>query len=206
MTGRNGEDPGAAAADHCHRRVSTPHVIALRRPLLARIDPRRDLLDHPQRCSGVSGSRQESARDVQSDDEVSASSGSTSSDAPSSSDGDAVGVASGSSASVIARSRAAIVAASTVPVGFTPSSAWNAFSASVRAGVHSPSTGPVQKPARLRVCCTAAVVAIDCCSAAPPCAGQVGLQRRSGRGVDGSRHRQPVDSWRAPTASTVAGP
>ena len=108
--------------------------------------------------------------------------------------------------SAIARSRAAIVAASTAPVGFTPSSVWNAFSASVRAGVHSPSTGPDQKPARLRVCWTAAVVATDCFSAAPPLAARSDCSAAavalSTVPVTGS----PWDSWSDSTASTVAGP
>ena len=58
-------------------------------------------------------------------------------------DGVAEGVA-GCLASAIAFSSAATVAASTSPVGLTPSSVWKAFTASVRAGVHSPSTGPSQ--------------------------------------------------------------
>jgi hypothetical protein len=64
--------------------------------------------------------------------------------------------------------RAAIVATSTIPVGLTPSSVWKDFRAPVNAGVQFPSTGPVQKPASLRVCCTAAVDASASCAAAPP--------------------------------------
>ena len=47
----------------------------------------------------------------------------------------------------IAFSSAAMVASSTVPVGLTPSSVWNAFRALVSSGVHAPSTGPSQNPA-----------------------------------------------------------
>ncbi len=42
--------------------------------------------------------------------------------------------------------KAARVAASTSPVGGTPSSVWNAWSAAVSSSVHTPSIGPVQKP------------------------------------------------------------
>jgi hypothetical protein len=59
----------------------------------------------------------------------------------------------------MACSNAAIVAASTVPVGLTPSSVWKDIRASVKAGVHFPSTGPVQNRASVSVCCTAAVEA-----------------------------------------------
>ena len=67
---------------------------------------------------------------------------------------------------------AVTVAASTVPVGLTPSSVWKLLRASVSAGVHSPSTGPSQKPASLSVCCTAAVDATACSAAAPPLAAR----------------------------------
>jgi hypothetical protein len=40
--------------------------------------------------------------------------------------------------------KAASVAASTAPVGSTPSAVWNAFSASVSCGDQVPSIGPVQ--------------------------------------------------------------
>ena len=40
--------------------------------------------------------------------------------------------------------KAARVAASTSPVGSTPSSVWKAWSAAVSSSVHSPSMGPVQ--------------------------------------------------------------
>ncbi len=70
----------------------------------------------------------------------------------------------------MAFSSAATVAASTAPVGLTPNSVWNSFSASVSAGVQVPSTGPSQNPASLSVCWTAAVEAIASCAAAPPLA------------------------------------
>jgi hypothetical protein len=73
-------------------------------------------------------------------------------------------------ASAIAFWSAAIVAASTVPVGGTPSATWKFFRASVSAGVQVPSTGPVQCPASLSVCWTAAVDAVACWAAAPPLA------------------------------------
>ena len=41
-------------------------------------------------------------------------------------------------------SNAAVSAASTDPVGGTPSAVWKFISAVVNSGVHSPSTGPVQ--------------------------------------------------------------
>ena len=50
----------------------------------------------------------------------------------------------GGLAMAMACSRAAMVAASTVPVGSTPNAVWKDFSASVKAGVHFPSTGPSQ--------------------------------------------------------------
>src|SRR5690349_7203114 len=65
----------------------------------------------------------------------------------------------------MAFSSAATVAASTVPVAGTPSSVWNDSSAPVKAGVHCPSTGPVQNPASFKVCWTAAVEASACCAA-----------------------------------------
>jgi hypothetical protein len=50
----------------------------------------------------------------------------------------------GGLAVAMACSSAAMVAASTVPVGSTPNAVWNDFSASVKASVHFPSTGPSQ--------------------------------------------------------------
>jgi hypothetical protein len=68
----------------------------------------------------------------------------------------------------MACSSAAILAPSAVPVGSAPSLVWNDFSASVKAGVHLQSNGPVQNPASLSVCCSTAVEAVACWAAAPP--------------------------------------
>ncbi len=69
---------------------------------------------------------------------------------------------------------------------------WNSFSASVSAGVHSPSTGPSQYPASLSVCWTAEVDATASCAAAPPFAARSACERGGGRLVDRAGDRQAV--------------
>ena len=111
-----------------------------------------------------------------------------------------------SCASAIAFSSAAIVAASTAPVGFTPSSVWKSLSASVSSGVHSPSTGPSQNPASFSVCCTAVVATTSSWAVAPPAAA---TSSSSAAAVALSTVPVTGSSWafcRLSTASTVAGP
>src|SRR6476646_2226599 len=69
------------------------------------------------------------------------------------------GVPSWSAAS--ACSKAAIVAASTTPVGSTPSAVWKSFNAAVSSSVQTPSIGPVQKPVRVRIVCSC-TTCMDC--------------------------------------------
>ena len=94
------------------------------------------------------------------------------------------------------------MAASTTPVGSTPSGVWKSFSAWVSSSVHTPSIGPSQNPTSDRIVCNMTVW--RACSW--PTAANFSCRARavasSTKPVTGSS----LSVWSCSTAATVFGP
>ncbi len=99
-------------------------------------------------------------------------------------------------------SKAAMVAASTWPVGLTPNFVCMACKAFVRSSLQTPSIGPSQKPVSLRAVWSAVICMASFWSTAPSLSWRAFEVASSTKPVTGS----PLSVWSFSTAAAVSGP